>query len=93
MVDLEKSLDSEEDTNDVMDGCYLDLWKEQRRRDCTLRRIAAKEKLLKNAQLDVAKFDKMVSDCETWIRDVEFLSTTEHKIRHAKVSGVDTLTA
>ena len=76
-----------------MDGCYADLWKERRNRDCTPRRIAAKKELLKNAQLDVAKFTKMVIDCEIRIQDVDVVPTTEHKIRHAKFAAVDTLTA
>ena len=55
--------------------------------------IAAKEKLLKNAQLDVANITKMVSSCENWIRDVDFVRTTEHKICHAKFVTADALTA
>ena len=89
--DLEKSLEWEENANDVMDGCYVDLLKERRIYDCTPRWIAAKEKLLKNAQLDVAKFAKMVADCETRIRDVDIVRTTEHKIRHAKFAAADAL--
>ena len=35
----------------------------------------------------------MVADCETWIQDVDFARTTEHKIRHAKFATADTLIA
>ena len=93
MEDLEKSLGWKEDTNDAMDMCYVDLWKEWRNRDCTPRRISAKEELLKNAQLDMAKFTKIVVDCRTRIRDVDVVHTTEHNIHHAKFAAADTLTA
>ena len=73
--------------------CYVDLWKERRNRDRTPRQIAAKEELLKNAQLDVAKFTKMVVDCRTRIRNVDVVRTTEHNIRHANFAAADTLTA
>ena len=41
----------------------------------------------------MAKFTKKVADCETWIRDVDFVRNTEHKIRHAKFTAADALTA
>ena len=73
--------------------CYVDLLKERRNRDCTPRWIATKEGLLKNVQLDMAKFTKMVVDCRTLIRNVDIVRTTEQNIRHAKFAAADTLTA
>ena len=90
---MKKRLEWEEDANDVMDGCYVDLWKERRSCDHTPLQTAAKEKLLNNAQLDMAKFAKMVADCETQIQNVDFVRTTEHKICHAKFAAVDALKA
>ena len=55
--------------------------------------IAAKERLLINVQLNVAKFTKMVVDCRTWIRDIDIVHTNESNLRHAKVAAANTLTA
>ena len=71
--DLERSLGWEHDANYVMDGCHIAWHNICRSPDCTPRQITAKQTLLTNAQLQMAEFSKMIADCTTRIRDIDFV--------------------
>ena len=89
--DLKRNLKWEHSVNDVMDRSYVSWQNKRKSPDRTLRRITVKSTHLTNAKLQVAAISKMVTYYMTQIRDVDFVLTTEHSIRHTKFAAADTL--